>query len=285
MQRQSGQALVMVTFALFAMCGLMGLAIDLGWSFYVHKTARAAADSAALAAVKEALAQTVGTPGSVSCTTAGITCSGLIDCSAATGTLQVACQYAQQNGFSSGGNLGHQKLRIEADAPASSCRTASPPNCVPTAPGVAAYYWVHVVATETVPQLFSAMLGNTNAVVSADATAALLNEVTFGALRLLNHADDPVIPVLGHANLHSGGGAVVDVPGGILMSSQCHGNCSGTYAYAGNLQGGNTVSAPFTYIAGTTGTGTDYINVSNNSSWSAAPQRKDPGLDYFQDPK
>ena len=95
----------LVTFALFAMCGLMGLAVDLGWSFYVHKTARAAADSAALAAVKEALAQTVGTPGSVSCTTAGITCSGLIDCSAATGTLQVACQYAQQNGFSSGSRM------------------------------------------------------------------------------------------------------------------------------------------------------------------------------------
>jgi Flp pilus assembly protein TadG len=283
----------MVTFALFAMCGLMGLAIDLGWSFYVHKTARAAADSAALAAVKEALAQTVGTPGSVSCTTAGITCSGLIDCSAATGTLQVACQYAQQNGFSSGGNLGHQKLRIEADAPASSCRTASPPNCVPTAPGVAAYYWVHVVATETVPQLFSAMLGNTNAVVSADATAALVNEVTFGALRLLNHADDPANPDMGNANVvYKGGGGgsgttAVSVPGGILMSSQCHGSCGGTYKYAGNLSGGNDVSAPFTYVAGDgiDNTGTDYINLGNNTTWTASPQVKNANSDYFQDPK
>src|SRR5437879_2097713 len=123
MRRQNGQALVMVTFALFAMCGLMGLAVDLGWSFYVHKTARAAADSAAMAALQEAVVQLKGVPGSVTCATAGITCSGLIDCSAATGTLQVACQYAQQNGFSSGGNNSHQKLQIEADVPASSCRT------------------------------------------------------------------------------------------------------------------------------------------------------------------
>ena len=34
-----GQALLMVTIALIAMCGILGLAIDLGWEFYVHKTA------------------------------------------------------------------------------------------------------------------------------------------------------------------------------------------------------------------------------------------------------
>ena len=31
---QSGQAIVMVTLSLFAMCGMMGLAVDLGWSFF-----------------------------------------------------------------------------------------------------------------------------------------------------------------------------------------------------------------------------------------------------------
>src|ERR1043166_2728031 len=201
MRRQNGQALVVVAFSLFAMCGLMGLAVDLGWSFYVHKTARAAADSAAMAALQEAVAELNGVPGAVTCATAGITCSGLIDCSAATGTLQVACQYAQQNGFSSGGNLGHQQLKIEADVPVGSCRTASPPNCVPTAPGVAAYYWVHVVATETVPQLFSAMLGNTNAGDSAAAPPAVVNEVTLGPLGRLNQADAPANRDRGNANV------------------------------------------------------------------------------------
>jgi Flp pilus assembly protein TadG len=49
-----GQAIVMVTLALFSMAGMMGLAVDLGWSYFVQKTAQAAADGAALAAVHDA---------------------------------------------------------------------------------------------------------------------------------------------------------------------------------------------------------------------------------------
>ena len=43
----------MVTLALFAMAGMLGLAVDLGWAFFVQKQAQAAADGAALAAVHE----------------------------------------------------------------------------------------------------------------------------------------------------------------------------------------------------------------------------------------
>src|SRR5690242_7752042 len=46
---ERGQSLVLVTFALFAMMGIIGLAVDLGWAFYIEKTAQAAADAAALA--------------------------------------------------------------------------------------------------------------------------------------------------------------------------------------------------------------------------------------------
>ncbi|PYT13599.1 MAG: hypothetical protein DMG59_20055, partial [Acidobacteria bacterium] len=124
-RREGGQALVMVSLSLFAMCGLMGLAIDVGWSYYVHKMARAAADSAALAAVNEALLAIKGTAPPYDCTTTGITCSTpLIDCSSATGNLLTGCQYGYQNGFDipGGGNGGHQKLMIQADAPPNACR-------------------------------------------------------------------------------------------------------------------------------------------------------------------
>ena len=47
---RKGQALVMVTFALFAMIGVIGLSMDLGWSFFVRKAAQSAADTAAMAA-------------------------------------------------------------------------------------------------------------------------------------------------------------------------------------------------------------------------------------------
>ncbi len=43
----------MVTLSLFAMFGMMGLAVDTGWSYFVQKQAQAAADAGALAAVHE----------------------------------------------------------------------------------------------------------------------------------------------------------------------------------------------------------------------------------------
>ncbi len=44
-----GQALVMVALGSLALFAMMGLAVDFGWSFYVRKQARSAADAAALA--------------------------------------------------------------------------------------------------------------------------------------------------------------------------------------------------------------------------------------------
>src|ERR1700720_1585404 len=49
-----GQAIVMVALALMSMSGMMGLAVDLGWSFFTQKAAQAAADDAALSAVQRA---------------------------------------------------------------------------------------------------------------------------------------------------------------------------------------------------------------------------------------
>src|SRR5579863_384155 len=66
-QKSGGQAIVMITLALVAMCGMMGLAVDLGWSFFVQKEAQAAADGAALAAVHEAWQRLNGSISSVSC--------------------------------------------------------------------------------------------------------------------------------------------------------------------------------------------------------------------------
>ena len=42
--------------ARIAQCGIMGLAVDLGWGYFVKKSAQRAADSAALAGVEKALA-------------------------------------------------------------------------------------------------------------------------------------------------------------------------------------------------------------------------------------
>src|SRR2546423_4359623 len=50
-KRRRGQALLLVTFVLAPMIGFIGLVTDLGYMHYLQKSAQAAADSAALAAV------------------------------------------------------------------------------------------------------------------------------------------------------------------------------------------------------------------------------------------
>src|SRR5437016_12883453 len=105
----SGQAIVMVTLALFAMAGMMGLAVDLGWSFFVQKQAQASADAAALGAVQEAVAR-IGGGGNVSaftcagsgtgtrqvdCETTAINCGSVVS----TSNLNNGCFYAKSNGF------------------------------------------------------------------------------------------------------------------------------------------------------------------------------------------
>src|SRR5579862_2012208 len=112
-KRHKGQALLLVTLALLAMCGLLGLAVDLGWSYYIRKSAQAAADSAALAAV--AFAKTNAAPpyntcdGSTSttlyCNSTPATCTTIVT-SYPMGNANSACLYAQQNGFQDGvGNV------------------------------------------------------------------------------------------------------------------------------------------------------------------------------------
>src|SRR5579864_2231724 len=93
--KRTGQALLLVTFALIMMCGVMGLAVDLGWSYFVKKEAQAAADGAALAAVSKAQSL-VGNP-PFTCGT-GVQCTAMVPCpsngSTLTGNLQSACVYA-----------------------------------------------------------------------------------------------------------------------------------------------------------------------------------------------
>src|SRR5215472_12941478 len=99
-KRQTGQALIMLTLALIAMCGILGLAVDLGWSFFVKKSAQAAADAAALAAVEAAQKLGFSPPFTCGNATGKIYCSSTAKpCgdSAIAGNLNSACVYAGLN--------------------------------------------------------------------------------------------------------------------------------------------------------------------------------------------
>ena len=45
--KRRGQVLIMVTLALLMLCGMLGLVVDLGWSYFTKKSAQAAADAQA----------------------------------------------------------------------------------------------------------------------------------------------------------------------------------------------------------------------------------------------
>jgi len=158
-----GQATLLVTFALVPMIGLLGLVTDLGYMHYLKKSAQAAADAAVLAAVSQVHSNVGGSK--FTCDMVGVTCKTSYTCPTsptADNAADIACLYAKQNGFISKGN---QSVVIDANV-----GTTLPAN----APGVnSAAYWVTVTVSQTVPQLFSAVMGNTTGKVAAQSTAGL----------------------------------------------------------------------------------------------------------------
>ncbi len=160
-KRPRGQALIMTTMALVPMFGLMGLAVDLGWMEFTKKSAQSAADASAMAAVLQFQNTIFSTD--LTCSSPGVICQSPTECSTITsGYLHSACAYAQLNGFTSSAT-GNQLVSVESGV-----------GVPPTATGVlSSAYWVTVRANQTVPQLFSAVLGNSTGRVAARATAAL----------------------------------------------------------------------------------------------------------------
>lgn len=263
---QRGQALVMVTLALFVICGMLGLAVDLGWSYFREKAARAAADSAAISAAKAAFANlgqngsyTCGSLPSGSCQATALNCSSL-----SAGPLYIGCQYAQQNGFTDGQNNTTVKMQADAAPSYAVCqvRDLATGNCTTTA-NINTQYWVKAVAAESIPQLFSAILGHSTGVSSALSTAAVVKVLVNGALILLNRENDCALLQSGNGNgtttvcgedlkvqaNNNQGAFALQTSGNILLSSSCAGSRIGSNgcvdgnsaAYAGVNQGGGTV--------------------------------------------
>ena len=262
-----GQAIVMVTLALLSMSGMMGLAVDLGWSYFTQKAAQAAADDAALSAVQRAY-KSITTGGGLAtaftaCGTSGVTCEASpVACdpnSSALGNLQSGCLYARNDGFIPGGHGGRQNVLIEANIP-----SVALPDSIPGVPGSPKdmVYWVTVRTYENIPQLFSSILSsnNANGAISAVATAAIASKITPGSFWGMNQIGDcrisggsakagftftscgVDIDVSTHTNSCgvAGQSAFLCAPSGVLLSSICANN---------GLKGcGNSTTSPATTV-------------------------------------
>jgi Flp pilus assembly protein TadG len=255
---EKGQATIMVTLSLLAMFGLMGLAVDLGWAFYIRRSAQAAADAAALSAARAGIQSNLTIDCvSMGCATTPVSCSQVT-----AANLTVGCSYAQRNGFTPDGHSGHQTVTIQAN-------TGNPVS----ATGVTSTYWVTMRVTETVPQLFSAILGHPLATVSARATGALTNIIVRGSLVLLNRSGDASPIVGGGTDLVVGGGGTVSATGGILMASNA--------ANSGTLGGSSRViNTSFTRIRGSG----SYSLGGASSVWQNAPTNGYADGSQFMDP-
>jgi hypothetical protein len=280
--KRRGQALIMVTFSLITLCGMLGLVVDLGWAYFTKRSAQSAADVAALAAVKMVFSGS-GATSDTACSFGNITCALTPIPCPATGNLQSACLYAQQQGFS---NSQRQSVTVQASDRVSAptvvgCNPVA--HQAPTAPCVDTYYWVTVRITERVPQLFSAVMGHTEATVAARATAGVVKTQGAGQLRLINRENDPWGLGAPGNTLHNLGGPTLFVPGGVQVASAANGTGDQAAAFLG---GNSLVESPFTSIR----TGGRY-DLQGNAQWVAAPvsandgpQFKDPFSDRYRQP-
>jgi Flp pilus assembly protein TadG len=79
--KEKGQVLVLVTLVSIPLFAMIGLVVDLGWMRFLKKSAQAAADSAAMAAILQFQATVSGS--SFTCGAAGVVCQAPTACPSA----------------------------------------------------------------------------------------------------------------------------------------------------------------------------------------------------------
>ena len=141
------------------MFGILGLVVDVGWGHFKVEAAQTAADAAASAAAGAALPSSgqslIWGTNNVACQSTTV-CPNPIPVSPVK-NIDIACAYANSIGFAITDG-GRQNVTVAAGTGA-----------VPTASGITPPYWVTVWVAETIPQLFSVVLGNKTGLISARA--------------------------------------------------------------------------------------------------------------------
>ncbi len=161
-QAERGSVFLGVMMMIVPICALVGLVTDVGWWYFTAQSAHAAAQAAAVAAVRSAMDEvTAGgsyTCGSLTCQTTPANCPTTIP------NLMNGCVYATSNGFTSAGLGGRQSVKIQSN-------TTSP------VLGVGTSYWVTVEISQQNPLTFLAVLGGSTVNVGVRATAAMVDTI------------------------------------------------------------------------------------------------------------
>jgi hypothetical protein len=245
--RTRGQAALFMTMSITVMLGAIGLVVDFGWAYWRKEAAATAANSAAVAAIAAASSAANQSCGSG---TTHWNCSNSYSCAASptnppASNLDNGCLYAKQNGFL---NTGRQTVTMQAG-------TGTPP----TAPGVSAPYYVIVNVSESIPTLFSAVLGQSWMRAASQATAALVAGTSGGCIYVLDASAVGSLNMSGTTALTSNCGVYVNsnATGAINMVG------SSTITTVGNAK--TNVVGTVTLAAGASITPSANTGVSPNS--------------------
>ena len=223
---RKGQTVVLFTFAVVPLLGVVGLVVDVGWMYFRRQAAQTAADAAAAAAAAAAFSSAGGGP---TCGTMGISCNATeYTCPASPSTtpannIEMGCLYAKENGFVSS---GRQKVTFQSGV-------GSPP----TAPSVTISYWIVARVSEEVPQLFSSVLGFSKGYVTARATTGTREGSAGGCVIML----DPTavgLTLSGNVSLTSGCGVYVNSNNAAAITLNGGGSITTTGAARTQIVGG-----------------------------------------------
>jgi Flp pilus assembly protein TadG len=269
---RNGQALLMVSLSVPVLFGLLGLAVDVGWTYWRQEACYAAAQAAASAAVIAAKANIGNDCGTG---TTNVTCQSRTACSgtlSATKPLDVGCMYASANGFVNGGNSGRQTVSVSAGT------NGSPVS------GPSAQYWVNYTVTEQIPTLFTAVLGKSAFTAAASASAGsygggggciyVLNPTMDGGI---NMSDGTLSSNCG-IYVNSNNAKAIDTSNGHISTTgsartyvvgKCNNDTGCNEVTPAAVEGSSTITDPFAGLAAPSTTGmTTYgaVNVNGGTT-------------------
>jgi hypothetical protein len=158
--------------------GALGLAVDVGWGFFVKQEAQAAADAAAMAA-----AAYVSFGGTVTCGSGGATC-GTLNCNGvttATDDLSDGCLYAAKNGFATGVTMlgGTTSPGVTGNSPT---------------------YWTQAIVTTSHLNLFGPFTGLRHFTVTASAKAGVTSYTAGACIYVLDPSSSGAFTATGSSN-------------------------------------------------------------------------------------
>ena len=183
--RSRGQALILVTASVPVLFGALGLVADIGWAYWRREACRTAAQSAVMAVVAVAGSTTPTAQADTTCPSSLST----------TVPWQVGCAFAKQNGFTNASN--NQTVSIQIGSGSTG---------IPVSGVTPTKYWVAATVSESIPTLFSAVLGRQWLTVRSRATEGVYSAAAGGCVYVLDPTDSGALSMSGTTTITSGCG-------------------------------------------------------------------------------